>query len=73
MAEEAGTDLLGELPLDIRIRTGSDAGQPIMVTDPEGDLAASYRAIASCIIQRISALADATESQRDALPTLVME
>ncbi len=27
MAEEAGTELLGELPLDIRIRTGSDSGQ----------------------------------------------
>lgn len=73
MAEEAGTDLLGELPLDIRIRTASDSGQPIMVTDPEGTLAAAYSEIASCIIQRISALADATDSQLDGLPTLVME
>src|SRR5690606_17845825 len=55
MAEEAGTELLGELPLDIRIRTGSDSGQPIVVTDPDSALAIAYKEIATRIVTEVSA------------------
>jgi ATP-binding protein involved in chromosome partitioning len=44
-AERLGVPFLGEVPLDIAIRTTSDAGNPIVVSDPDGPHAAVYRAI----------------------------
>ena len=75
MAEEAGTELLGELPLDIRIRTGSDSGQPVLVTDPKGDLAAAYQAIASRIVRELEALETekVTHGGSQIMPKIVME
>ncbi|KXO07322.1 MULTISPECIES: iron-sulfur cluster carrier protein ApbC [Marinobacter] len=73
MAEEAGTELLGELPLDIRIRTGSDSGQPILVTSPDSSLAAAYQSIATRIVSAISAMEAGDESAAQAVPTIVME
>ncbi|MBE0485426.1 MAG: iron-sulfur cluster carrier protein ApbC [Marinobacter sp.] len=73
MAEEAGTELLGELPLDIRIRTGSDSGQPILVTSPDSSLAAAYQSIATRIVDAISAMETKSESAAQAIPTIVME
>jgi ATP-binding protein involved in chromosome partitioning len=45
-AEQAQVDFLGEIPLDIVIRETSDAGQPIVISDPSSQHAASYREIA---------------------------
>lgn len=46
MAEQYGVDLLGELPLDIRIREETDSGKPTVVADPECRISLTYRAIA---------------------------
>jgi len=46
MAEEYGIQLLGDLPLDARIRAGVDGGEPSVVADPDGDIAHAYRDIA---------------------------
>jgi ATP-binding protein involved in chromosome partitioning len=54
MAEEAGIALLGELPLDIRIRQQADEGKPTVVAMPESDLAARYRAIARGAAAKLS-------------------
>ncbi|MDX1724632.1 MAG: iron-sulfur cluster carrier protein ApbC [Pseudomonas sp.] len=54
MAEQYGSQLLGELPLDIGIRIGADAGQPIVVSAPEGSLAQTYRDIARRSTARLS-------------------
>jgi ATP-binding protein involved in chromosome partitioning len=40
---------LGAVPLDMAIRETSDAGRPIVATDPDGVHAASYRAIAEAV------------------------
>jgi ATP-binding protein involved in chromosome partitioning len=45
-AERLGVPFLGEVPLDMSIRETSDAGVPIVVTQPDGPHAAAYRAIA---------------------------
>ncbi len=45
-AEKLGVPFLGEIPLDIKIRETSDQGAPIVVSDPENDLAKSYINIA---------------------------
>ena len=45
-AERLGVAFLGEIPLHMAIRAGSDAGAPIVASDPEGVHAKAYRAIA---------------------------
>ena len=42
MAEQYGVELLGELPLDIRIREQADGGRPTVVAEPDGKLARAY-------------------------------
>jgi ATP-binding protein involved in chromosome partitioning len=59
MAGDYGVELLGQLPLDIRIREQADSGKPTVVADPDGALADSYRAIARRVAVRIA------ESQKD--------
>ncbi len=54
-AERLGTEFLGEIPLDIAIRETSDAGRPIVVSDPDSALAKTYRAIAARIAEKIDA------------------
>jgi ATP-binding protein involved in chromosome partitioning len=50
-AEKLGVEFLGELPLDIAIRETSDGGNPIVVADPNGKYAETYRAIAARLWQ----------------------
>lgn len=54
MADRYGSELLGELPLDMRIRIGADDGQPIVVSDPSGSLAQAYLNIARRAAARLS-------------------
>jgi ATP-binding protein involved in chromosome partitioning len=54
MAEEYGVDLLGSLPLDIRIREQTDAGRPTVVAEPDGDIADRYKAIARRVAVKIA-------------------
>ncbi|MDD9991302.1 MAG: P-loop NTPase, partial [Rhodospirillales bacterium] len=64
-----GVDFLGEIPLDISIRTTSDAGRPIVVTQPESPHAESYRQIAAGLIDKAtSAVSGAGRAQ----PRIVM-
>jgi ATP-binding protein involved in chromosome partitioning len=44
-AERLGVPFLGEVPLHMAIRTTSDAGNPVVVSEPDGPHAAIYRAI----------------------------
>jgi len=46
-AETLGVPFLGEAPLDIKIRETSDAGRPVVATDPQGPQAAAYLSIAA--------------------------
>ena len=46
MAEKYGVEVLGSLPLDIRIREQADSGHPTVVADPQGRSAQIYREIA---------------------------
>jgi ATP-binding protein involved in chromosome partitioning len=46
MAEQYGVDLLGQLPLDIRIREETDSGKPTVVVDPDCRVSQAYREIA---------------------------
>ncbi|HVV40882.1 MAG TPA: Mrp/NBP35 family ATP-binding protein [Nitrobacter sp.] len=44
-AERLGVPFLGEIPLDMTIRTTSDSGAPVVDSEPNGPHAAIYRAI----------------------------
>src|SRR5205085_5918512 len=46
-AERLGVPFLGEVPLDMAIRETSDAGRPVVATDPDGPHARAYREIAA--------------------------
>ncbi len=46
LAQQYGVELLGSLPLDIRIREQTDSGKPTVAAEPQGDIAAIYRDIA---------------------------
>lgn len=52
-AERLDVPFLGEIPLTMKIRETSDAGTPIVVSDPEGPMAAIYRDIASKVMSAI--------------------
>lgn len=45
-AQKLGVPFLGEVPLNMRIREMSDAGMPILVSDPQSPQAETYREIA---------------------------
>jgi len=57
MAAEYGMNYLGALPLDIKIREQADSGKPTVVADPDGELAAIYKAVARQVAINIAAKA----------------
>ena len=54
MCADFGTELLGALPLDIRIREQTDSGHPTVVADPEGPVTQTYRAIARRVALKVA-------------------
>lgn len=52
-AERLGVPFLGEIPLDIAIRTSSDAGNPVVESEPDGPHAAIYRAIGAKVREQL--------------------
>jgi ATP-binding protein involved in chromosome partitioning len=54
MGEQYGVELLGSLPLDIRIREQTDSGRPTVVAEPDGAIATTYREIARKVAVRIA-------------------
>ncbi|MBS0359073.1 MAG: iron-sulfur cluster carrier protein ApbC [Proteobacteria bacterium] len=53
-AAEYGTELLGSLPLDIKIREQADSGKPTVVAEPHSLVSQQYRAIAQKIALKLS-------------------
>ena len=54
MAAQYKLDYLGALPLNISIREQADSGRPTVVADPDGDIAALYKAVARQVAVRIA-------------------
>jgi ATP-binding protein involved in chromosome partitioning len=54
MALDFGVELLGSLPLDLRIREQADSGRPSVVAEPDGVAAREYGAIARRLAARIA-------------------
>ena len=56
MAEQYGVTLLGELPLDIRIREDADGGAPTVVSEPASARALAYFRMARRTAARLATL-----------------
>jgi len=54
-AQRHGVPFLGEVPLHMRIRESSDAGLPVVATEPDGPHAAVYRSIAVAVRDQLKA------------------
>ena len=50
LAGQYGVPLLGQIPLDRAIREYADAGQPIVVVEPEGAIAGVYQQAATALM-----------------------
>jgi ATP-binding protein involved in chromosome partitioning len=53
-AERLGTEFLGEVPLDLKIRETSDGGTPITVSDPDNPHALVFRQMAARIWDKVT-------------------
>jgi ATP-binding protein involved in chromosome partitioning len=49
IAEELGVALLGQIPLEIKLRQGGDTGAPVVVTDPQSEVAQAFVALAKAV------------------------
>ncbi len=54
MAEKNSVELLGSLPLDIKIRELADSGRPTVAADPDSRAAQMYKAIARKMAAKLS-------------------
>jgi ATP-binding protein involved in chromosome partitioning len=68
-AERQGVPFLGEVPLHMTIREKSDAGLPVVATEPDGPHAKIYREIAARVLAQLKGGAEAGR----AAPKIVIE
>jgi len=54
LAEEYKMDYLGALPLNLSIRVQADNGRPSVVSDPDGEIAGLYKAMARQVAVKIA-------------------
>src|SRR5690606_25466704 len=69
-AGRLGVPFLGEVPLTMNIRETSDAGTPVVVSEPDGPQARIYRDIAAKTWERLTA---ETAAAKAATPSIVFE
>ncbi|MDH4573406.1 iron-sulfur cluster carrier protein ApbC [Salinicola acroporae] len=54
IAEQYDTQLLGQLPLQLSIREQADGGKPSVVAEPDGEVAATFRAMARAVVSGVA-------------------
>ncbi len=70
LADAAGVDYIGGIPMDPNVRIGGDSGTPIMVSQPTSEAANALRQIALDVAARADAL---RSDQPDAIQIEVIE
>jgi len=68
-AARLGVPFLGEVPLTMAVRETSDAGKPVVATDPSSPVAQAYRAIAAAAWAELERVSGADRKA----PKIVME
>ena len=54
VAEEFSIPLLGQLPIHLSVREGGDNGEPVVLADPESEIAAAFMEVARQVAAQIS-------------------
>ena len=54
MAEDMGIPFLGEVPIDTRVRSGGDEGQPIVAAAPDAPAAKAFAEVAGKVAAQVS-------------------
>jgi ATP-binding protein involved in chromosome partitioning len=54
LADQLGVPLLGQLPLVLALREGSDDGRPVVAVEPDSEVAGSFRRIAETIVVELA-------------------
>ena len=70
-AEKLGVPFLGRIPIDPAIRSGGDAGMPLVVADPASAQAAAFREIAAKIAQGLSGAKTGADQPSASLASLL--
>ena len=70
MGKDYDLELLGSLPLDIKIREQADSGTPTVVADPDGRAAQIYKQIARRVAVKI---ADKQQDHSSVFPKIVVQ
>jgi ATP-binding protein involved in chromosome partitioning len=70
MGDDYHVEVLGALPLDIKIREQADSGNPTVAADPEGRIAQIYREIARKVAIKI---AQQSEDHSSKFPNIVIQ
>jgi ATP-binding protein involved in chromosome partitioning len=70
MCAEYGVDFLGALPLTMAIREQTDSGRPTVVADPDGPVAAMYKAIARKMAIKV---AEKAKDMSSKFPSIVIK
>src|SRR5450759_4506450 len=70
LAQDNEVEVLGALPLDIRIREQVDGGNPSVVADPTGRVAEIYRGIARRVAIKI---AERAKDMSSKFPNIVVQ
>jgi ATP-binding protein involved in chromosome partitioning len=70
MAADYNVELLGQLPLELKIREHADSGRPSVVADPDGAAASAYRETA---LRVGAALAKRDRDYSSKFPNIVVE
>ncbi len=69
LAARYGVELLASMPLSLAIRSQTDAGKPIVISDPESQLAMLYQQMARSVGARIARFGQGAQS----MPRIVIE
>ncbi len=50
-AKRLETPILGEIPIDTRVRRGGDEGKPVVIGEPDSDVAQAFRDLAEALME----------------------
>lgn len=59
-AKRLGTQVLGNIPLDLSVRLSGDEGKPVVVSHPDSDVTKAFADLAAAVVERVG-LASAEE------------
>jgi ATP-binding protein involved in chromosome partitioning len=69
LAQQYEVELLGSLPLDMRIREQADGGKPTVIAEPESKLSQTYRSIAQKATEKLAQI----KKRASKFPKIVVE